>query len=316
MILFAALTLLAGTGPDDWLRESFHGRNGSSWSAVATIERPGGRLDTVRVCREGTSERLDFAHRSILMAGDSIVQLDHERRKVRLTPRHFPPPPPDGPKQVGKARILGRDVLILEMAPPDGSVLRFWVDTALPAVLKTTSSGKPASHPPPGPPDRPPRQPPPQRNFLSIQPGVGCPVGSFSIPSDYSRGRGGSGKRGDPTRREGPRRHEVGSEEALTKAVGFPIPKPAWIPDGFTARDWAWVEIRGSKAAQVFYSNGKQRVSLFWKRSDEPPQFCPSGGCKDFKGRVVVFRKSGPFVLAVTGDLSGEDLERIAGIRK
>lgn len=321
MILLAALTVLVSRGPEEWLRESFHGRPGSSWSAVATLERHQGDLDTVRVCREGTSERLDFARRSILMAGDSTIQLDHQRKTARFTPRHLPPPPPpDGPKLVGRAKLLERDVLILELTGPHGGTLRFWVDTTLPAVLKSASQGAPPYLPPPATPGKPGRKgppgPPPQRHFLSIQPGVGCPAGSFAIPSDYAQERGGPGRRGDSGRREGPRRHEVGSEAELAKAVGFAIPRPVWMPEGFSTRDWAWVEIRGGKAAQVFYSNGKQRVSLFWKRTNEPPQYCPSGGCKDFKGRVVVFHKVGAFVLAVTGDLPPEDLEKIAGLRK
>ncbi|MBK9578173.1 MAG: hypothetical protein IPK50_09825 [Fibrobacterota bacterium] len=321
MILAALLTILVSKDPGEWLRESFHGRPGSSWSAVATLERLRGELDTVRVCREGTSERLDFAHRSILMAGDSTIHLDHQRKTARFSPRHLPPPgPPDGPRLVGQAKILGRDVLVLELTPPFGGTLRFWVDTTLPAVLKSTSQGGLPAPPPPGPPGRAggkgPPGPPPLRQFLSVQPGAGCPAGSFATPADYVHERGGPGKRGDSTRRDGPRRHEVGSEAALAQAVGFPIPRPVWMPEGFFPRDWAWVEIRGGKAAQVFYSNGKQRVSLFWKRTNEPPQYCPSGGCKDFKGRVVVFHKVGAFVLAVTGDLPPKDLEKIAGLRK
>ncbi|MBK8801246.1 MAG: hypothetical protein IPN71_04170 [Fibrobacteres bacterium] len=309
MILAAMLTILVSRGPDDWLREAFHGRPGSSWSAVATLEHRKGDLDTVRVCREGTSERLDFRRRSLFLAADSSIWLEHERKTARFSPRHLPPPPPpNGPKVVGRAQLLGREVLILEMAPPRGGTLRFWVDTSLPAVLKSVSVAAPPEDSLPG--------PPPQRQFLSIQPGVGCPAGSFSIPAGYTRQRGGPGRRDDSTRREGPRRHEVASQEELSKVVGFPIPAPPWMPQGYAPLDFAWVDVRGSKAAQVYYSNGKKRVSVFWKQSNEPPPYCPAGGCKDGRGRVVVFHKVGRLGLAVTGDLPPEDLEKIAGLRK
>lgn len=311
MILTAFLTLFVSMGPDEWLNDAFHGKTGSAWSAVATLERSPGVVDTARVCREGTSERLDFAHRSVLLAGDSSVRLDHERKTARITPRRLPPPPPPGgPKLVGRAQLLGREVLVMEIIPPHGGGQRFWVDTTLPAVLKSVSFGEP----PPGPPAGPP--PPPHRQFLSIAAKTGCPAGAFSIPDGYARERGTPSRRGDSARREGPRRHEVGSQAELAQAVGFAIPAAPWMPEGFAPRDWAWVEIREGKAAQVFYSNGKQRVSLFWKRSDDPPPYCPGGGCKDFKGRVVVFQKVGPLGLAVTGDLPPEDLEKIAGLRK
>lgn len=314
MIAGAILALVFSRGPDDWLREAFHGRQGSSWSAVATVERPGAGTDTARVCREGTSERLDFAKRSILIAGDSTIFLDHERKTFRFSPRHRPPPPPpDGPRMVGRAQVLGRETLILELVAPFGGTHRFWVDTSLPAVVKSAFQGQPREFPP-GAPGAPP--PPPMRNFLSIQAGSGCPPGSFATPPGYQKERSGPGRRGDSTRREGPRRHEVGTEAELARIVGFAIPSPAWMPEGFLARDWAWVEVRGTKAAQVYYSNGRQKVSLFWKRSSEPPQYCPPGGCKDYKGRTVVFQKTGPYVLAVTGDLPGDTLERIAGLRK
>jgi hypothetical protein len=76
------------------------------------------------------------------------------------------------------------------------------------------------------------------------------------------------------------------------------------------------VDTREGKAAQILYSNGSRKISVFWRPSDGPPPFCPAGGCRDRKGSPVFFGQVGNLGLAVTGDLSPADLEHVAGVRK
>lgn len=303
--MIALLLLALSAGPNEWLEQAMMGRPGSAWTARVVVDRPGSAgPDTATACREGTSERLDFRGRSHWMAGDSSVFLKPDEKTAKVQPRRRPPPaPPGGIQIVGKAVVLGRPVVVVELKDPHGSLHRFWVDTLLSVVLKTESPDG-GHHGP-------------DRQFLSISPGQGCPPGSFAVPADWAVRRGPTpgGEQGGPPR-EGPRRHEVAGPAELEAAVGFAPPPPPWLPSGFAPLGWAWVETREGKAGQILYGDGKRNVSLFWRPSNEPPPYCPAGGCKDRKGNPVVFNRLGKLGLAVTGDLPPELLDKVAGLKK
>jgi hypothetical protein len=308
MIFLFLAALSAATAPSDWLDQAFRGRAGSHWSGTVLVDRSGGRgRDTARVCREGTSERLDFRDGSFWMAGDSSVFLRFQDRSAMVHPRRFPPPPPGGHVKVrGAARYLGRQVLILEVSSPFGPARRFWVDTSLPAVLK----GEPIGDEGPSP------HPRPERQFLSIRAGSGCSPDAFRIPQGWTRRQGRPPFEEGDRHPQGGRRHESSSLQELAKAVGFEPPSPPWLPAGFQLRSLAWVETRDGRAAQLLYSDGRRNVSVFWRSGGDPPPFCPEGGCKDRTGNLVFFGHVGKLSLAVTGDIASADLERVAGLRK
>jgi hypothetical protein len=269
------------------------------------VERPGkGTTDTAQACREGTSERLDFRDGALWMAGDNSVFLRNKDRVALVHPRHHMPPPPEegGVKIVGQARVLGRSVLVIELTGPGGHERRVWVDTSHPAVLKGEPVGKGDHHGP-------------ERQFLSIRPGAGCAQNAFQIPAGWTVRQGDGPPEGGDERHRG-RRHEAASLAEVVAQVGFEPPSPPWLPSGFQPRNWAWVETREGKAAQIFYSNGTSNISIFWRPVDGPPPYCPSEGCRDHKGEPVFFGQVGKLGLAVTGDLPPGDLERVAGIRK
>lgn len=306
MILLFLATLASATAPSDWLDQAFQGRAGSRWSGTALVDRPGGRgHDTARVCREGTTERLDFRDGSMWMAGDSSVFLKTHDRSASIHPRHMPPPPSlVGHVNVkGQTRYLGRNVLLLEANDPFGRTHRFWVDTTLPAVLKGESVGDEGPHRP-------------ERQFLSIQAGTGCPPDAFRIPQGWTIRRGQPPRSDGSPPRDGERRHESASLQELAKAVGFIPPSPPWLPSGFQVRSLAWVETRDGRAAQILYSDGHKNISVFWRMGGDPPPFCPEGGCKDRRGNLVTFGRAGKLSLAVTGDIAPSDLERVAGNKR
>jgi hypothetical protein len=300
------LALLAGanaTISSDLLDQAFWGRPGSAWSGTVVVERPGkGGQDTAQVCREGTSERLDFRDGSLWMSGDSVVFLRPSDRSATVRPRRHQPLPPRGgdAKVVGTSRYLGRSVLEVELMGPLGRGRRVWVDTSLPVVLKGEPIGPGHLHLP-------------ERQFLSIRPGVGCAPSAFSIPAGWtvrqesSRADSGGGRG---------RRHEASSLAEVVAAVGFEPPPPPWLPAGFAPRNWAWVDTREGPAAQILYSDGTRNLSLFWRAAQGPPPFCPADGCRDHKGAPVFFGQVGNLGLAVTGDLAPADLEHVAGVRK
>ena len=104
MILLLLATIASATTPSDWLDQAFRGRAGSHWSGTVLVERPGGRgRDTARVCREGTSERLDFRDGSFWMAGDSSVFLRTNDRSAMVHPRRPPSPPPPAPAKAASS---------------------------------------------------------------------------------------------------------------------------------------------------------------------------------------------------------------------
>lgn len=306
------LTLLASSAtPNELLDQAFRGRPGSRWSGTAIVERPGDRgSDTATICHEGTSERLDFGEFAVWMAGDSLVMLRPRERSGFVHPQRPLPPGMDA-RITGTDRYLGRSVLVMEIKGPMGHGRRLWVDTSLPAILKGEPLGKEGRRGP-------------ERQFLSIRPGVGCAPGSFQLPSGWTLrkgppppppdGPGGPGGDGDQHRRHP--RHEVANLAQLAAAVGFDPPPPPWLPAGFAPRSYGWVDTREGPAAQILYSNGKQNLSVFWRPAGGPPPFCPAGGCKDREGRPVVFGQSGKLGMAVTGDLPAADLEKVAGTRK
>ena len=304
LILLVALVGANATSPADLLDQAFRGRAGSRWSGTVLVERPGRAVpDTAQACREGTSERLDFRDGSLWMAGDSSVFLRTKERMAVVRPRHHMPPPPDGGvKIVGQAKVLGRSVVVIELTGPGGHERRVWVDTSLPVVLKGEPVGKSDHHGP-------------ERQFLSIRDGAGCAQNAFQIPAGWTVRQGNASPEGGEERRHG-LRHEAASLAEVVAEVGFEPPSPPWLPVGFQPKNWAWVETREGKAAQIFYSNGTKNISIFWRPADGPPPYCPSEGCRDRKGEAVFFGQVGKLGLAVTGDLPPADLERVAGIRK
>ncbi len=303
-ILFASLV----SAPTVWLDQAFEGRPGSKWTATIAMERPGrdAGTDTGKACREGTSERIDFRHGSHFLAGDSSVFLDAANRTAWVGPRPRWPSRPDARFDVVRTEtLLGRQVVVAEIRDPRGRGRRLWVDTTLPLVLRSE------------PLDRERRGP--DRQFLDLRPGVPCPPGSFKIPVGWTSRQGPPPPPKGPDGRIAPehRRHAVATPDELASVVGFTPPAPPWLPSGFVARNWAWVESRHGKAAQILYGDGDQSVSIFFRPGgEEPPPICPPQGCKDRKGRSVYFGKSGKFDLIVTGDLPPEQMEKIAGIRK
>lgn len=303
-LLAAAIGAIAAP-PGNLLDQAFRGREGSRWSGIVLVERPGkDGPDTAKACRDGVSERLEFHDVSVLMAGDSTVFLRNGDRSAVVHPRHrMPPPPTDADvKIVGQTRVLGRAVLVMEISGAEGPERRVWVDTALPAVLKEEAIGNAGRRGP-------------QRHFLSIRPGTGCPPDAFRIPAGWTVRRGGGPGEGG----EGPhhgRRHEAASLEEVVAQVGFEPPVPPWLPAGFLAKSYAWVETREGKAVQILYSNGPNSISIFWRPMDGPPPYCPGEGCRDHKGQPVFFGQVGKLGLSVTGDLPPADLEKVAGIRR
>ena len=306
-ILFAAS--LWGGAPPIWLDQAFEGRPGSKWTAIVSMDRPGrdAGTDTGKACRDGRSERIDFRHGSHFMSGDSSVFLETSSRTAWVGPRrHFPSPPPDMEFGIVRSEtLLGRQVVVAEIRDPRGHGRRMWVDTALPLVLRSEALNRERRGP--------------ERQFLSLQPGIPCPPGSFLIPPGWTLRQGPppSPKGADGRIAPEHRRHAVATPEELAAAVGFAPPSPPWLPNGFAARNWAWVESRQGRAAQILYGDGRGSVSIFFRiGGNEPPPIWPPEGCKDRQGRSVYFGKSGKFELIVTGDLPPEQMEKVVGIRK
>lgn len=304
----ASLMASLWAAPPAWLDQAFEGRPGSKWTASIAMERPGREAgtDTGKACREGTSERIDFRHGSHFLAGDSAVFLDASSRTAWVGPRRRFPSRPDAEFAIVRTEsFLGRQVVVAEIRDPRGRGRRLWVDTTLPLVLRSEPLGRERRGP--------------DRQFLDLRPGVPCPAGSFKIPTGWTLRQGPPPPPKGPDGRIPPerRRHAVATPEELAAVVGFAPPAPPWLPSGFVARNWAWVESRHGKAAQILYGDGDRSVSIFYRPgTDEPPPICPSQGCKDRKGRSVYFGKNGKFDLIVTGDLPPEQMEKIAGIRK
>lgn len=308
------LASLAAAAVPPWVEQAFMGREGSRWTAVVAMDRPGpgDQRDTGRACRDGTSERLDLHHGSHFLAGDSAVFLESVTHIAWVGPRRrFPTPPDSRFEIVRQETFLGRPVLVAEVQAPHGHGRRLWIDTTLPLVLKSE------------PIQRDPEEGfgPPERQILSIQVGVPCPPSDFRIPQGWTINHGRPPRPprpdGRPDRRQ--RRHEVQSPQALAAAVGFTPPPPPWLPAGFTPRSWAWLETRQGKAAQILFGDeaGTGTVSVFFRPAGkEPLPYCPSSGCKDREGRVVYFGKRGPYAIAATGDLSSDQMERVVGNRK
>jgi hypothetical protein len=306
-VIGLALLFASVSSAPAWLDQAFQGRAGSRWSGTVSVDRPGpaATRDTGKVCREGTSERLDFVSHSHFMAGDTMVFLDNASRSAWTGPRRrFPSPPDGGCSIVRTEKLLGRTVSVVELQDPRGRGRRLWVDTTIPLVLRSEHLA-----PAPG---------GPERQFLSIQVGGGCPPGSFQIPAGWAI------KQGPPPAPRGPdgrvdakhRRHPVSTLKELIDSVGFTPPPPPWLPPGFAARNWAWVETREGKAAQVLYDNGDKNLSIFYRPGTEHPPLCPPDGCKDREGRAVYFGRVGDFGLAVTGNLPPDQMGKVAGNRK
>lgn len=306
------LASLAAAANPVWLEQAFVGRPGSKWTAVIVVDRPGSRgdLDTGKACRDGTSERLDLRHGSHFLAGDSTVFLENATQTAWVgTRRRFPVPPGARIEILRTEQFLGRSVVVAEIRGPRGRGRRLWVDTLLPLVLRsegldTASDG---------------RHDPPERQFLSLRPGVPCPKSAFRIPAGWDVKVGhpppptGLDGRVDPHRR----RHQVESAAALAQAVGFTPPDPPWLPPGFAARSWAWVDTRRGKAAQILFDNGSRKISIFFRPlGTDPRPECPPDGCKDHKGRAVYFGRVGNFGMAATGDLPPDQMEKVVGHRK
>jgi len=306
------LTSLATAAIPNWVEQAFMGRAGSKWTAVVAMDRPGpgDERDTGRACRDGTSERLDLHHGSHFMAGDSAVFLESVTHIAWVGPRRNFPAPPDSKFEIVRTeQYLGRTVVVAEIQGHHGRGRRLWIDTTLPLVLKA----EPLQKDPEG------GSEPPERQFLSLQVGVPCPASDFQIPQGWTINHGHPPRPphldGRPDRRE--RRHEVESSQALAAAVGFEPPSPPWLPAGFTARSWAWIETRHGKAAQILFGDGAGAVSVFFRPAgDEPPPYCPSSGCKDREGRAVYFGKAGSYAIAATGELNSEQMERVVGNKK
>lgn len=307
MIALALLLATTATSAPAWLDQAFQGRPGSKWIGTVSVDRPGpgSAHDTGKACRDGTSERLDFGSHSHYMTGDSMVFLDNNTKSAWIAPRRrFPPPPNGGFSIVRSDKLLGRTVTVVELQGPRGRGRRLWVDTTIPLVLR----GEHLNPEPDG----------PERQFLSIQVGASCPPGSFQIPAGWTV------KQGPPPPPKGPdgrpdakhRRHSVSSLKELVDSVGFTPPSPPWLPAGFSARNWAWVETREGKAAQILYEDGAKSVSIFFRPGTEHAPICSPDGCKDRDGRAVYFGRVGSFGLAVTGDLAPEQMEKVAGNKK
>lgn len=306
------LTALAAAPVPSWVEQAFMGRPGSQWTAVVAMDRPGSgdERDTGRACRDGTSERLDFRHGSHFLAGDSAVFLETITHSAWIAPRRKFPAPRDARFEIVRTEnLLGRPVVVAELQGSRGRGRRLWIDTTLPLVLRT----EPLRKGPDG------NGPPPERQFLSIQVGVPCPASDFQIPQGWTVKRGhpppppGRGGRTG----FGQRRHPVESLPALIAAVGFTPPSPPWLPGGFAPRNWAWVETRQGKAAQILYVDGTKKVSIFFRPSGgEPPPYCPPSGCTDRQGRRVYFGKTGTYSIAATGDLPEDSMEKVVGNRK
>lgn len=306
------LTTIVSAAIPHWVEQAFMGRPGSKWTAVVAMDRPGpgDERDTGRACRDGTSERLDFHHGSHFMAGDSAVFLESVTHIAWVGPRRGFPAPPDSRFQIVRTEnFLGRPVVVTEVQGPHGHGRRLWIDTLLPLVMKSESIQK-----------DPESGGPPERQFLSIQVGVPCPASDFQIPQGWTINHGHPPRPprpdGRPDRKQ--RRHEVESPQALAAAVGFAHPSPPWLPAGFSARSWAWIETRQGKAAQVLFGDGgSTTVSVFFRPGgQESPPYCPSTGCKDREGRAVYFGKIGTYAIAATGDLTSEQMERVVGNKK
>jgi hypothetical protein len=306
------LASLAGAAIPNWVEQAFMGRPGSKWTAVVAMDRPGpgDERDTGRACRDGTSERLDLHHGSHFMAGDSTVFLESVTHIAWVAPRrHFPTPPDSKFDIVRTEQFLGRSVVVADIQGPHGHGRRLWIDTTLPLVMKS----EPLQKDPEG------RGEPLERQFLSLQVGIPCPASDFQIPQGWTINHGHPPRpphpEGRPDRTH--RRHEVESPRALAAAVGFEPPAPPWLPAGFTARSWAWIETRQGKAAQILFGDGTGTVSVFFRpATDEPAPYCPASGCKDREGRAVYFGKSGAYAIAATGELSSEQMERVIGNKK
>ncbi len=310
--MIAVLLLSLAAAPPPWVEQAFMGRPGSRWTAQVVMDRPGPGegTDTGRACRDGLSERLDFRYGSHFLAGDSAVFLDAVSHVAWVGPRRRFPTPPDARFEiVGSERLLGRDVLVAEIRGPHGGGRRLWIDTILPLVLRTEPLVRAANG----------RGAPPERQFLSIQPGIPCPASDFRIPQGWGIRRGPPPRppRADGRSNSAHRRHEAASAQALAQMIDFTPPPPRWLPAGFTAKSWAWIETRQGKAAQILYEDGSRKISVFFRPvGNEPPPFCPPSGCKDREGRAVYFGRSGNFSLVATGDLPAEQMERVVGNRK
>lgn len=279
-----------------WFDSALTGRSRHVWAGVVELELPAGRRDTAKVCGGPGGFRIDFANgKSLWEAGNLQTFLDPANRTARQSRRGHkgfrgPPPGMPAPVRLGTDTVAGRAAVVYAVRGPRGGAHRMWLDTTLPLLLRGEGPG------------------PGARRILSLDLSRGCPQDAFQVP------RGWTVEKGPPPP---PPPVPVASFEELEQAVGFPVPRPGWLPAGFEPAGLGWIGGERHRAAHLRWSDGSRLVSIFVHprkrafRECEDDRPCPPGG----PDPAVVRRLDGRSIL-VTGPLDPSDLKRIAdGLR-
>lgn len=276
----------------NWFDSAMTGKSRRPWSGVVELELPAGRRDTAKVCGGPGGFRIDFPNGKALWEADGRQTfLDPSTRTARQSRRGHkgfrgPPPGMGAPIRLGQDTVAGRFAVVYAVKGPRGGTHRMWMDTTLPLLLRGEGPG------------------PGARRMLSLDLSRGCAQDAFRIPQGWTQ------TEGPPPP---PPPVPVASLAELETAVGFPVPRPGWLPPGFEPAGLGWIEGGRHRVAHLRWSDGSRLVSVFVHprkrafRDCEDDRPCPPGG----PDPSVVRRLDGRSVL-VTGSLDPRELRRIA----
>lgn len=296
-------------GTPAWLSRALEHAEGPAWRGMAELLTPLG-LDTVQVCRDSRGERLDFpGGRAHLQTGREEMLFLPRRRTALVWPKHARRPPPGvSIRVIGPDTAAGRPVMVAELALPGGRGRRLWVDTVLSTVLRGQRLGRAGGGP--------------ERRFLTLRVGEGCPGEAFAVPAGYKivrrdeapwsrHGRFRGERAGDDDGAAQAERRRVPGRARLRQALGFLPPQPRWLPSGWVYQEWALVELPEGPAAQLVVRGPGASVSLFAHRDGfgspcGSEAFCSLDGDDNFL-RV----RAGDLVVDLLGPQDRSILERI-----
>ncbi len=268
--------------------------------------------------------RLDYErddhHWALIDNGSRLIRLHPRKRTATFTPRmemaldralaerNYRARP------VGRATIAGRQTTTIEIAPRRGGLVawRLWLDRSTGFPLKRERynvDGKLISG----------------TEFTSVQFKAAVPPDIFAVPSGWETSdEGGSGQKY--------------SLDGLAQHLGFPVVAPKYLPPGYVLQG-GYVEQRGEHkrlTAALRYTDGLRVLSVYQrphredsgdqgKAGDRPEgdsgkerggdadrHHLDAGKVVDHGGEKVLRRASKTRVVVVVGDLTADQLTRIA----
>jgi negative regulator of sigma E activity len=326
LLLGASLGFADATWQDVWNSESAGKRislQGRAKTMILTEKGEGHATALIRAA--GGKLRLDYEkgdrHWSLIDDGSRLVRLHPKKRTATFMPRmemaadralaerNYRARP------AGHATIAGRPTRAIEIAPRQGGLVawRLWLDRATGFQLKRERynvDGKLISG----------------TEFTSVQFKAAVPPDIFGVPSGWETSeKGGSGERYSLT--------------DLARYLGFPVVVPGYLPPGYVLQG-GYAERRGEHkhlTAALRYTDGLRVLSVYQRPHSEDGGDQGTAGDQregdsgrerehdadsghrrhpgevaDRGGEKVLRRFSKSRVVVVVGDLTADQLTRIA----